>query len=162
MHVEGACHCGRITFTAEVDPSKAVICHCTDCQVLSGSPFRAVVPAPLETFVLHGEPKYYTKVADSGNRRNQAFCPECATPLFGIAPEAPIVTVTNGTEPTSANFLAIASTGVTLRIGCLKQRNQLAPTAQIWQRSALGWVGGLTDLPASPDQRPPAAASATR
>jgi hypothetical protein len=142
MHVEGACHCGRITFTAEVDPSKAVICHCTDCQVLSGSPFRAVVPAPLETFVLHGEPKYYTKVADSGNRRNQAFCPECATPLFGIAPEAP--------------------TGVTLRVGCLKQRNQLAPMAQIWQRSALGWVGGLTDLPASPDQRPPAAASATR
>ena len=140
MHVEGACHCGRITFTAEIDPAKTVICHCTDCQVLSGSPYRAVVPAPLETFVLHGEPKYYTKVADSGNRRNQAFCPDCATPLFGIAPEG--------------------ATGVTLRIGCLKQRAQLAPTAQIWQRSALGWVDKCMDLPGSPDQRPPTATAA--
>ena len=83
---------------------------------------------------------YYTKVADSGNRRNQAFCPECATPLFGIAPEG--------------------ATGVTLRIGCLKQRAQLAPTAQIWQRSALGWVDKCMDLPGSPDQRPPTATAA--
>lgn len=52
MHIEGACHCGRISFTAEVDPSRVTVCHCTDCQVLSGAPFRAVVPAPIDSFVL--------------------------------------------------------------------------------------------------------------
>src|SRR3954463_8829942 len=87
MHIEGSCHCGRITFSAEVDPAKAIACHCTDCQVLSGSPFRVVVPAPIETFILKGEPKRYLKVAESGNHRMQAFCPECATPLFATAPE---------------------------------------------------------------------------
>ncbi len=32
MKVDGACHCGRITFTGDVDPGEVSICHCTDCQ----------------------------------------------------------------------------------------------------------------------------------
>jgi hypothetical protein len=32
MQIDGACHCGRITFTAEVDPTGVTICHCSDCQ----------------------------------------------------------------------------------------------------------------------------------
>ena len=134
MHVDGACYCGRISFTAEVDPAKTVICHCADCQVFSGSPFRAVVTAPIETFRLRGEPKYFEKTADSGNKRRQAFCGECGSALFGIAPEN--------------------ATSVTLRLGCLKQRDQLVPTAEIWKRSQLGWLGRLGHLPESPDHFP--------
>ena len=44
MKIDGSCHCGRIRYEAEVDPAKVVICHCTDCQTLSGSAFRTVVP----------------------------------------------------------------------------------------------------------------------
>jgi hypothetical protein len=40
MKIDGRCCCGNITFAAEVDPATAVICHCTDCQTLSGSAFR--------------------------------------------------------------------------------------------------------------------------
>lgn len=40
MHVTGACHCGAITFNAEVDEAKVMLCHCTDCQVLSASASR--------------------------------------------------------------------------------------------------------------------------
>lgn len=40
MKIDGRCHCGYITFEAEADPDKAGICHCTDCQSLSGSAFR--------------------------------------------------------------------------------------------------------------------------
>jgi hypothetical protein len=87
MQIDGACHCGLISFTAEVDASRVMICHCTDCQVLSGAPFRAVVAAPIDTFVLRGTPRSYVKVAESGNRRAQVFCPECGTPLFATAPE---------------------------------------------------------------------------
>ena len=42
MRVDGSCHCGAITYEAEVDPEKVMICHCTDCQTLSGSSFRTV------------------------------------------------------------------------------------------------------------------------
>ena len=50
MKIDGACHCGYITYVAEIDPDKAGICHCTDCQTLSGSAFRMSVPAPKEAF----------------------------------------------------------------------------------------------------------------
>jgi hypothetical protein len=133
MQIEGACHCGRISFTAQIDPARVMVCHCSDCQVMSGSPFRAVVPAPIETFVLRGEPKRYIKTADSGNKRVQAFCPDCGTPLFATAPE-------NATQ-------------VVIRTGCLKQRAMLVPKAQIWQHSALPWIGAVHALPGSPGQQ---------
>ena len=48
MKIDGACHCGRISYEAEIDPADVTICHCTDCQTLSGSAFRTVVPARSE------------------------------------------------------------------------------------------------------------------
>lgn len=45
MTVNGKCHCGYLRYEAEVDPMAVHICHCLDCQSLSGSAFRVVVPA---------------------------------------------------------------------------------------------------------------------
>ena len=59
MHINGSCHCAFISFGAEIDPSRVMLCHCTDCQVLSGSPFRAVVAASIGSFVVRGQPKSY-------------------------------------------------------------------------------------------------------
>ena len=50
MKIDGGCHCGYIAYEAEVDPEQTAICHCTDCQTLSGSSFRTVVPAPDHSF----------------------------------------------------------------------------------------------------------------
>ena len=58
MKVSGRCYCGQISFEAEIEPDKVRVCHCTDCQTLSGSAFRANVPVVEGTFVLQkGEPK---------------------------------------------------------------------------------------------------------
>ncbi|AMO24920.1 GFA family protein [Ramlibacter solisilvae] len=133
MHIDGACHCGAITFSAEIDPARVMVCHCTDCQVLSGAPFRAVVIAPIGTFSLKGSPKSYIKVAQSGNRRAQVFCPDCGTPLYATAPENP--------------------TSVVIRLGCVRQRAQLRPAAQIWQHSAMPWLPDLSSVPGSPEQQ---------
>lgn len=133
MQIEGACHCGAVSFTAEVDPGRVMVCHCTDCQVLSGAPFRAVVVAPYDTLVVHGTTRSYVKVAQSGNRRAQVFCPECATPLWATAPENP--------------------TSVVVRLGCVRQRAQFKPAVQIWQHSALPWVTSLASVPGSPEQQ---------
>lgn len=133
MHIDGACHCGAISFSAEVDPSGVMLCHCTDCQVLSGSPYRHVVPAPVESFVLHGQPKRYVKVAESGNRRVQAFCPECGTPIYSSATENPA--------------------WVSIRLGCVRQRAALKPRAQIWHHSAMPWLSELAAVPSSPEQQ---------
>jgi hypothetical protein len=128
MKVDGGCHCGRITFEAEIDPAKVLICHCTDCQSLSGSAFRTVVRVPESAFkLLSGEPKRYVKQADSGNRLVQAFCGDCGSPIYGAHP---------GDHPP---FYGI-------RVGTLRQRGKLAPKLQIWHRSAHDWVENLEGI----------------
>lgn len=128
MKVHGKCHCGQITYSAEVDPEKVSLCHCADCQMLTGSAYRVNVPAPKEQFVLHtGEPKSYIKTADSGNKRKHAFCPNCGTPIYSSAV----------TDPPSFS----------LRVGCLDERAQLSPQRQIWCDSALPWAGDLATIP---------------
>ena len=88
--------------------------------------------APIETFVVHGQPKSYIKTAESGNRRAQLFCPECATPLFAMAPEN--------------------ATSVIIRLGCVTQRAQLTPAVQLWEQSSMPWLPGLGRIPATPKQ----------
>jgi len=69
MHVDGSCHCGRLTYTAEIDPAKVSICHCTDCQAMSSSAFRMIVVAEKGSFrLLSGEPTIYVTAAGSGCR----------------------------------------------------------------------------------------------
>jgi hypothetical protein len=133
MQIDGACHCGAVKFTAQIDPGRVMVCHCADCQALSGAPFRAVVAASIETLSVRGPTRSYIKVAQSGNRRAQVFCPECATPLWATAPENP--------------------TSVVIRLGCVRQRAQLKPAAQIWQRSAVPWLSELASIPGSPEQQ---------
>src|SRR3954468_15685578 len=65
MKVRGRCHCGEITYEAEVKPGTVSVCHCRDCQMLSGTAFRAGIPAPAEGFrLLTGKPRKYVKVAE--------------------------------------------------------------------------------------------------
>lgn len=135
MKVDGGCYCGAITFEADIDPEQVRICHCADCQVMSGAPYRANVTVPREKLSLRGTPKNYVKVADSGNRRVQAFCPECGSGVYSCPdqPDPPVYT---------------------LRIGTIRQRAQLAPTTQQWCRSAMEWAEDVHDLPRFEKQRP--------
>jgi hypothetical protein len=129
MDVTGHCHCGAISFRASIDPEKVSICHCTDCQQISGSPYRVSVPAPAEGFkLLTGAPKLYVKTAESGNKRAQGFCGNCGSHVFATAP---------GPNPPAYS----------LRVGTLEQRAQLAPKRQIWCRSAMEWAGDIEGIP---------------
>lgn len=128
MQIHGQCHCGAIRFTAMVDPGKVFVCHCSDCQVLSGAPYRAVVPVPVEQVQLQGTARHYVKVAASGNRRAQAFCGDCGTQLYATEADTPRV--------------------MNLRLGCIAERAQLVPQVQVWRSSAQPWLHTLDDLPA--------------
>ena len=87
MKIHGACHCGYIRVEGEADPEKTTVCHCTDCQVSTGSAFRVNVPVPGATFRITGQPATYLKTtAESGNPRLQAFCPRCGSPIYSTSP----------------------------------------------------------------------------
>jgi hypothetical protein len=129
MKIHGSCHCGQVTYIAEVDPERVNICHCSDCETLTGSAYRVSVPTLVKDFVLEtGAPKEYIKVAESGVERAQVFCSNCGSPLYTYAVGQPTI--------------------YGLRTGCIAERNQLFPSRQIWCESALDWSMNIEALPA--------------
>ena len=64
------------------------------------------------------------KTAESGNKRQQAFCPRCGSPIYSAPP---------GDGPKS----------YFIRLGTVRQRAQIAPKAQIWARSKQPWVDSI-------------------
>ena len=127
MKVDGQCHCGQIRYEAEIDPDNVSVCHCTDCQTLTGTAYRVSAPAPAASLrFLAGTPKVYIKTAESGNKRAQAFCSNCGAPIYSADAQEPQV------------FF--------LRVGTMSQRAVLPAKRQIWCRSALSWASDLNGL----------------
>ena len=128
MKIDGGCHCGYITYEAEADPANAMICHCTDCQTLSGSAFRTVIFTQEGSFKLRsGELKIYVKTGESGAERPQSFCPKCGTPIYStMLGEGPKVH--------------------SIRLGTVHQREQIVPQLQLWFCSAQHWVTDLGSI----------------
>ena len=129
MKVDGQCHCGAIAYEAEVEADDIAVCHCLDCQRLSGSAFRANVLACADGFrILRGSPRRYVKTGDSGTRRVHAFCGACGSPIYSCATENP--------------------QAYTLRVGALNQRQELGrPKRQIWTKRRLPWVPAFEGVP---------------
>lgn len=129
MEIDGRCHCGNVTYRAEIDPDRVSVCHCTDCQTLTGSPYRVTVITSRDSIRLTGNaPKVYTKIGDNGHIRLQYFCPDCGSPLF---------TTGEGAEAEEWG----------IRWGSIHQRRLLSPKRQIWCQSALPWINHLSVLP---------------
>jgi hypothetical protein len=129
MQIDGACHCGDISFEAEIDPEKVLICHCSDCQTLSGAAYRTVAPVTGASFrLLSGELRVYVKIAEDGTPRQQTFCPRCGAPIFA------------GPVDGQNGMLGI-------RVGTIRQRAQLPPRAQYYCNSAQDWAQDLSALP---------------
>lgn len=130
MEVTGACHCQNIKYAAEIDPDKVGICHCTDCQRLSGSAFRTIALTDSSGFrLITGKLSEYLKTAENGNKRIQTFCPKCGSPIYSASVNEP------------REF--------SIRVGTIDQVNDLVPKFQLWRRSAQKWLPDLSKLDSS-------------
>lgn len=129
MEIDGSCHCGKITYRAKIDPDEVYLCHCTDCQSISGSPFRWAAPVAESNFeLLSGQPKTYVKrISEGGVESHQVFCPDCASPLY-------------------ATNTGLGAKVFNLRLGTAEQRSLLKPNAQYWHRSAQKWVDEIEQI----------------
>ncbi|MEM7498838.1 MAG: GFA family protein [Pseudomonadota bacterium] len=132
MMVHGRCHCGGVTFEAEVEPDEAFICHCTDCRALSASAFRTLVRCRRNAFYpLTGTPRFYIKKAESGARRALAFCGNCGSAIHST-----------DADDRAADYF--------IRTGVLAEAAALAPRRQLWTVSALPWLERIPHLPGRP------------
>ena len=118
---EGGCQCGEIRYEISGDPLTVAVCHCTDCQQQSGSAFGISMVVRREAFrILKGEPRSYTKTADSGNTVECLFCGTCGNRIFH-RPSA---------FPGNLN----------LKPGTLDDTSWIEPGMQVWTSSRQPWV----------------------
>ena len=85
------CQCGDIHFECEGDPLRVSVCHCLDCQRRSGSAFAAQVRFDRDNVKSTGTWHEFVRIADSGTKVFQQFCPHCGTGVSYYLADAPEV-----------------------------------------------------------------------
>ena len=73
----GGCQCGKVRYTAQVDPAEAYLCHCKMCQRATGGFAAAFVGVKVADVAWTGEPDWY----ESSPIARRPFCSRCGTPL---------------------------------------------------------------------------------
>jgi hypothetical protein len=105
MKLAGGCLCGKVRYAIDGEQVFAGSCHCRDCQKLTGGGYLPVLAFAESDVTLSGAPKYYTKIADSGKRGFEGFCPECGSRVCAKSESmAGLILVTAGTLDDPAQF----------------------------------------------------------
>tara|TARA_E500000178_G_scaffold100960_1_gene100330 strand:+ start:282 stop:722 length:441 start_codon:yes stop_codon:yes gene_type:complete len=124
FRVNGSCHCGKIKLKGALEPEMIVACHCTDCQVFGGGPFRNNVMLKSENIFITGEVSNYDKIGSSGAVRTQGFCGNCGTNIYAVDAERSLYSV---------------------RAGFLEQHKSLVPAKHIFGNSAVAWLSCISE-----------------
>ena len=120
----GGCHCRALRYTITQPPLAAYVCHCTDCQSLSGAAFAMGVVVPAAAFALVGSPRLVPRVLGSGIISNRWICPECGVWICGGS---------------KLDALAPGEKRV-VRAGTFDDTSWIKPTTHYWTRSAQPWI----------------------
>ena len=117
----GGCLCGAIRYRFSGDPVTLYACHCTDCQVATGSSFALSMLVPRESIeLLQGKPELCEVDLPDGRRKRAFRCTGCGTHLWGAPQRVPQV--------------------LNLNPGTLDDTSWFEPVGHIWTRSAQPWV----------------------
>jgi len=117
----GGCACGAVRYQLLDDPLELHVCHCTDCQRVSGSAFvMSLVTRRAAVELMRGEPVRSEFETPEGIRRVDLRCTGCASRVWS--------------EPQGLADL------LTVRPGTLDDHGWLQPIAHIWTKSAQSWV----------------------
>lgn len=83
MNRTGGCQCGAVRYESAGAPLALYACHCTECRKQSASAFGMSLLVPRAGFrVTKGQPKVWTRGADSGRHVHCFFCPDCGARLW--------------------------------------------------------------------------------
>ena len=124
-HLTGGCLCGAVRYEANAAETLHYVCHCSDCQKYGGGAYHAAIVVAAEDVAITGEPRVYTKPADSGRTIARYFCGDCGGHLFTSPwPEA---------------------TRFSLKAGTLDDPAMYNPKHEIWRQSTVHWVEPSSD-----------------
>ena len=127
--VTGTCQCGNVHYRITEPFLFQAVCHCRDCQKLSGTSFSISAFVKASTFeLLQGELKSWRRSSDSGGLVDCFFCPTCGNRIYHQDPEKPGL--------------------LRLKPGTLDDTSVIAPQAHVWVSRKQAWV----DIPEGIDQ----------
>ncbi|KAK1816612.1 hypothetical protein LTR12_008976 [Friedmanniomyces endolithicus] len=79
----GGCFCEKVQYKYEGEIQGKALCHCRDCQKITGSTYSTNIIVPGDKFeVTKGSPKTISKKADSGNEITSHFCGDCGSTMW--------------------------------------------------------------------------------
>jgi hypothetical protein len=133
--ITGSCLCGKVRYSADVEPMFTGICHCRNCQKESGGAFAVVVGVPESAMTIQGQVKTYADRGDSGKAMYRRFCPDCGSTLMDEAEGMPGVTM--------------------IQVGTLDDASWVKPAMQVYCDSAQPWVQLGGDMVRFPKMPPP-------
>jgi hypothetical protein len=77
-----SCQCGQLKLEASGSPDFVIACNCRACQKRTGSAFGAGQYFKKNGVTVFGDYSNWERVADSGNKLSNHFCPRCGTTVF--------------------------------------------------------------------------------
>ena len=129
--IEGGCFCGAVRYAARGKPVNTMVCHCTSCRRIAGSPVVAWITVAREEFrFTRGKPAEFRSTPPV----RRTFCGKCGTPLTYENDDSPgTIDITTCTQDAPAAF---------------------PPTHHSWLEDNVGWVRFGDGLPEFSQFRP--------
>ena len=81
--ITGSCFCGAVKYEADAEILGAGLCHCRQCQHITGGTSWPFIVVPSESLKVSGNLQEFTRIGSSGKQVHAGFCPSCSTTLFG-------------------------------------------------------------------------------
>ncbi|RZJ99146.1 MAG: GFA family protein [Novosphingobium sp.] len=104
----GACQCGRIRYSVDLENDEAYLCHCRMCQRATGGFAAAFTQVPLAGLTWEREPDWF----QSSPIAHRPFCSACGTPLgFAFLEGDDKMDLTIGSFDDPSGFVPILHSG---------------------------------------------------
>jgi hypothetical protein len=108
-------------------------CHCIQCQKHTQSAFSLVGIVEQAQFqLISGTLKSWQKVAESGNRVDCKFCPECGNRIYHQSDNLPGI--------------------LRLKLGTLEDTSVIQPRVHVWTQHKQRWLDLPEGIPSHPKQ----------
>lgn len=131
---KGNCQCGGVNYTVSEKPLTGHACHCKECQKRSGSAFGISLVIAINAFFLTGKLQAFSRIADSGYRLTQHFCPICGNTVYSENERRP--------------------NAIVLHPGTLDQTDWIELNRMIWISRAQKWYSLPSDLELFEESQP--------
>lgn len=125
----GGCRCGAVRYEAAGTPLNVRLCHCRNCQKISGSAFFARAMFPKDAVTIAGP----VSVFQSSGDLERLFCTICGSTLGARRESRQVMSVTLGT---------------------LDDPDALPPTDHIFITRRVAWLKLDDGLPQYPEYAP--------